>query len=251
MPPPPPQPPPQKPPQKGSNDISQYFSRPAQPPLQQPLLLVSLLPPQAAAGAVAAGSGAAIGAAPVPGTSSTSEQPAAGTASAVPALPAVARFSALFDFLSLCEVGCQLSNTVLQCVMRKDGDDTWMLESCMGEGQEWDLSTLGLLREMRGALQQQEPGIDLERSYVHIEPSDKLAMKREIATGKQPAEPPECVDRPPGIVLCCIDITPDDGWVETATGDGGPSVPRQVRARVRVCVRDGVWEHGRGGGCAG
>ena len=129
--------------------------------------------------------------------------------------PSVRRFSSLLDYLKLCECGVLINSTTLDCQLFKKADGTWD-----GVDGSDPLTSLELLNTLREYIAEDSPDIDLDKACIIIEPVDKLAVKKEVADAADAAldaEPDEQV----AMKLCNIELT-DDGWVETATFDGGP-----------------------------
>ena len=141
------------------------------------------------------------------------------TACEAPPLPTVPRFSSLLNFLLKCEVGTKLhcDDLEAECNLTEDG---WVVG---GMAAMPAVEVVELLREQ---LADDYPEMDLNKTYVHVEPGDQVAVKREIMEEHNDDE--VAVAGKNGMRLCEIDVTADDeDWAETATFDGG-NVPEQV-----------------------
>jgi hypothetical protein len=75
----------------------------------------------------------------------------------------------------------------------------------------------------RLCLGEEDPKADLDKVFVVIEPTDCMAVKRDIAS----SAPEESEDQPEmGMKLAEVDITCEGGAVETSTYDGGAIATR-------------------------
>mgnify|MGYP007078117184 CR=1 FL=1 len=139
------------------------------------------------------------------------------------------RGSSLLNYLKLCDVGFKLNSDTLQDTIRKVDEDEWRLD----DDPSRELTSRQVVEEVRFNISEDEPDRDLDRVLIYIEPADKLKIKREIAE-EELEEPEPCA----GMKLAVIDITGDEP-IETATFDGGGSVPQEVSSpsAVRCHVR--------------
>ena len=153
---------------------------------------------------------------------------AVGTAAAgstpptIAGFPEVPRFSSMYNYLELCDVGASLVSDTLQDTIMKTAAHKWKL---LDDSRE--LSALEIVKEMRFVIAEDEPDRDLDRLFVFIAPADKVSIKREMAESE-----PEELELEAGMKLAEIDLT-GDVPIETATFDGGGVIPQQVSSCVR------------------
>ena len=144
----------------------------------------------------------------------------------VDGFPDVPRFSSLYNYLELCEVGSSLvADNTLQDTIEKVPSGKWQLLDGARE-----LTALEIVEEIRFVIGEEDDGRDVDRVFIFMEPVDRMKIKREVAE-----QEPEERELQRGMKLAEIDLTGDDA-IETATFDGG-SVPQQVcNASAATCV---------------
>ena len=100
--------------------------------------------------------------------------------------PSVARFSAMIDYLDLCAVGVSIRSDTLDCNLVKASDDAWS-----GYDDERNLSCIEVVEELRFVLLENDKDYPVDKIYVHIEPIDKVAIKKEVAADRDEEEDEE------------------------------------------------------------
>jgi hypothetical protein len=139
---------------------------------------------------------------------------ASGAAKSKECYPEVKRFSALLDYLELCEGGASLWCTTLDTRLDKQRNGLWRGG---GAVEDAELSAKEVVLNIRFNLCEDDAATDPDKVVMLIEPVDRMTVKREIASYEETLEEPEFA-----VTLAVIDITGDGPPIETATFDGGP-----------------------------
>ena len=92
-------------------------------------------------------------------------------------VPVVARFSSLYEFLEKCGSGVSIFSHTLDCGLQKTEDGMWT------GYDEWDkegVDSRAVVRDIRYAIEEDDPEAVLDKVHVLIGAADPLAVKREV-----------------------------------------------------------------------
>ena len=101
--------------------------------------------------------------------------------------PGVPRFSGLLDYLQLCQVGVSIRSDTLECILHKQSEDHWSGY----DNEHPPITCRELVQEVRAVLREDEPGCDVDKVFVTMEPIDKVAIKREVVAAGEEDEDEE------------------------------------------------------------